>query len=407
MTEPLSVLRRHCYLLIAAMAFLTVIDLFAAQALLPALAERYGVSPRVMGLAVNSSTLGMAIAGLAVAVMGWQGNRRRAVSASLVLLAVPTLLLAVAPNIEVFAALRVIQGLIMATAFSLTLGYMGDKYSASIVKAAFAAYITGNVASNFFGRLISVSIYDSAGLGSAFVFLAALNIAGAFLALYLFGKEQPRVATVQVGPAWREHLTDPTLRPGFLVGFFVLFAFLGVFTYMNFHLTRAGFGLTMAQLGLIHFVFLPSIVTTPLSALVTERLSHRVALSLFLILAIAGLPLLLSDQILYVAAGLCLVAIGTFAAQAAATGFIGAAARDNRNAASGLYLASYYIGGLLGTAIIGWLYDFSGWTAAVGGVFASLLLALWYASKMQLRPVVAAGDARVASGSDALHSQRA
>jgi YNFM family putative membrane transporter len=297
------VLRRHCYLVIAAMAFLTVIDLFAAQALLPALAERYGVSPRVMGLAVNSSTLGMAIAGLSVAVIGWQGNRRRAVSFSLILLAVPTLLLAVAPNIQVFAALRVIQGLIMATAFSLTLGYMGDKYSASIVKAAFAAYITGNVASNFFGRLISVAIYDSAGLGPAFVSLAGLNIAGAFLALYLFGKEQPRVAAVQDGPAWREHLTDPILRPGFLVGFFVLFAFLGVFTYMNFHLTRAGFGLTMAQLGLIHFVFLPSIVTTPLSALVTERLSHRVALSLFLVLAVAGLPLLLSDQILYVAGG--------------------------------------------------------------------------------------------------------
>jgi MFS family permease len=196
-----------------------------------------------------------------------------------------------------------------------------------------------------------------------------------------------------VGPAWREHLTDPTLRPGFLVGFFVLFAFLGVFTYMNFHLTRAGFGLTMAQLGLIHFVFLPSIVTTPLSALLTERLSHRVALCLFLVLAVAGLPLLLSDQILYVAAGLCLVAIGTFAAQAAATGFIGAAARENRNAASGLYLAFYYIGGLSGTAIIGLLYDFSGWTAAIGGVFASLLLALWCASKMRLRPVVAAGDA--------------
>ena len=49
-------------------AFLTVVDLFATQAILPSLARAYGVTPAAMGVAVNASTMGMAVAGLVVAL---------------------------------------------------------------------------------------------------------------------------------------------------------------------------------------------------------------------------------------------------------------------------------------------------------------------------------------------------
>ncbi|MBN8478807.1 MAG: hypothetical protein J0L91_07560, partial [Burkholderiales bacterium] len=55
---------------IAAIAFLTLVDLFATQAILPTLARAYGVAPAAMGVAVNASAFGMAIAGLAVALFG-------------------------------------------------------------------------------------------------------------------------------------------------------------------------------------------------------------------------------------------------------------------------------------------------------------------------------------------------
>ena len=52
--------------IIGVIAFLTLIDLFGSQALLPTLVEVYGVSPATIGFAVNASTLGMAAASLAV-----------------------------------------------------------------------------------------------------------------------------------------------------------------------------------------------------------------------------------------------------------------------------------------------------------------------------------------------------
>src|SRR5258708_15348251 len=50
-------------LIIGLTAFLTVVDLFATQAILPSLTKHYNVTPAAMGFAVNASTMGMAGSG--------------------------------------------------------------------------------------------------------------------------------------------------------------------------------------------------------------------------------------------------------------------------------------------------------------------------------------------------------
>jgi YNFM family putative membrane transporter len=99
------------FFVIALTAFLTVVDLFATQAILPSLMRAYGVSPAAMGSAVNASTIGMAIAGLCVAIFSQKIDRRLGILASLAILAIPTALLASAPNVAAFTLLRVAQGL--------------------------------------------------------------------------------------------------------------------------------------------------------------------------------------------------------------------------------------------------------------------------------------------------------
>ena len=98
-------------LVIGLTAFLTVVDLFATQAILPSLARHYDVTPAAMGFAVNASTMGMAIAGLAVGFFSQHIDRRLGILVSLALLSVPTVLLASAPNLTVFTGLRICQGL--------------------------------------------------------------------------------------------------------------------------------------------------------------------------------------------------------------------------------------------------------------------------------------------------------
>ena len=292
------------FFVIALTAFLTVVDLFATQAILPSLTQAYGVSPAAMGSAVNASTIGMAIAGLGVAILSRKIDRRLGILASLALLAIPTALLASAPNLAVFTVLRVVQGLCMATAFTLTLAYLGEHPSAVDSATASATYITGNVASNFVGRFISAAVADHFGLASNFYFFAVLNLAGALLVYFTVQRAPPahclgRTVETQIA-SWTLHLRNPRLLAAFGIGFCILFAF-----------------------------------------------------------------------------------IGTFFAQAVATGYVSRTATSDRGSASGIYLSCYFCGGMVGSAVLGQIFDRYGWPACVAGIGASLAIAALLASRLR------------------------
>lgn len=367
-------------------AFLTVVDLFATQAILPALALHYDVSPAQMGVAANASTLGMAVAGVVAALFSSRINRRYGVMVSLVLLAVPTALLAHAPDLLTFSALRVAQGVLMSTAFTLTLAYLGERCTAAASASAFAAYVTGNVASNLFGRIISATSVGQFGLEGNFYLFAGLNLLGGVLVYVTLSGSRPLPGHESfLGSAvttLRAHLSNARLRLGFGIGFCILFAFIGVFTYVNFVLVEPPLSLGMASLALVYFIFAPSIVTTPLAGGIVARIGARRALWLGLAVAIAGLPLLAAPHLVPVLAGMVLVASGTFFAQAVATGFVSRAAEADRGAASGLYLAFYFTGGLVGGAVLGFAFDAAGWLAALWGVGGALGLAMVLAARI-------------------------
>jgi predicted MFS family arabinose efflux permease len=270
-------------IIIGLTAFLTVVDLFATQAILPSLARHYQVAPAATGFAVNATTMGMAVAGLIVGFFSPHIDRRLGILISLTVLAIPTSLLALAPNLTIFTLLRIAQGLCMASAFALTL------------------------------------------------------------------------------------------------------AFIGTFTYVNFVLVRAPLSLGMIDLGLVYFVFLPSIVTTLLAGRAVARFGTRPAIWGALAVATIGLPLMLSPHLSEVVFGMVLVGIGTFFAQAAATGFVGQAAQENRGVASGTYLACYFAGGLVGSAILGQLFDRYGWTSCVVGIGIALISAALLTVRLTLR----------------------
>jgi YNFM family putative membrane transporter len=375
-------------LIIGLTAFLTVVDLFATQAILPSLTRHYDVTPAAMGFAVNASTMGMAVAGLVVGFLSPHIDRRLGILFSLILLAIPTTLLATAPDLTMFTILRVLQGLCMASAFALTLAYLGDQCSSMDAGGAFAAYITGNVASNLVGRLIAAAVVDRFGLASNFYFFALLNLAGAALVYFTIQRVQPMramPATHSPFAAMRAHWRNQSLRSAFAIGFCILFAFIGTFTYVNFVLVRAPLSLGRMDIGLVYFVFAPSVVTTLYAGKAVARLGTRPAIWGALAVAALGLPLLLSAHLIAVLAGMVLVGVGTFFAQACLTGFVGQAAHENRGVASGTYLACYFLGGMVGSALLGQLFDRLGWTACVAGIGIALIAAGVLAARLNFR----------------------
>lgn len=381
--------------IVGLIAFLTLIDLFGSQALLPTLVARYGVSPATMGFAVNSSTFGMAVAGLVVAFFARSINRKLCIWLSLALLSIPTLLLGFADDLATFAALRVAQGFFMATAFTLTLTYLSEVCTVTAASGAMAAYITGNVASNLFGRLAAAGLADRFGLAESFFAFAGLNLVGALLALWYLGvKDKPRDPAAGPGhsilAAWADHFANPRLLASFAIGFIMLFAFVGTFTYVNIVLAAEPFALPQSLVGLVYFVFIPSLFTTPIAGGVARRYGARPVFQLSVLVAMAGLGLLLVPHLASVLLGLALIGAGLFFAQAAATGYVGRTARHSHAAANGLYLTSYYAGGLAGAALLGQVFVAAGWPSVVLTMVLLLSVALVLGRALQETGAVAA-----------------
>jgi predicted MFS family arabinose efflux permease len=233
-------------------------------------------------------------------------------------------------------------------------------------------------------------------LASNFYFFALLNLAGAVLVYFTIGRAKPMHAMPAMQSPFAAtvaHWRNPALRSAFAIGFCILFAFIGTFTFVNFVLVRPPLSLGRMDLGLVYFVFAPSVVTTLFAGKAVARFGTRPAIWGGLALAVLGLPLMLASHLAEVLAGMVLVGVGTFFAQACATGFVGQAASDNRGIASGTYLACYFLGGLAGSAALGQLFDRFGWTACVAGVGAALAMAALLAVRLKLDPRSASSPA--------------
>jgi MFS family permease len=155
-------------------------------------------------------------------------------------------------------------------------------------------------------------------------------------------------------------------------------------------LARDPIALSPMALGFVYFVFLPSILTTPVAGRIALRFGARPTFWGALGIAGLGLPLLLIPSLPAVVGGLALVGVGTFFAQATATGFVGRAATTDRGSASGIYLACYFLGGLVGSAVLGQVFDRFGWAACVAGIAVALALAALLALKLRMPSMASA-----------------
>ena len=253
----------------------------------------------------------------------------------------------------------------MAAAFTLTLAHIAETGSQRDTGAAFAAYITGNVASNLFGRLLSAAVVDHFGLAWNFYVFAGLNLCGAVLVFFTIrstsAQQRGTVSTTGTFSAWLANLHDPSLRAAFALGFCILFAFIGTFTYVNFVLVRQPFGLGMMGLGFVYFVFLPSVISRHSPAAPHCAGAHR-SRAPARSFGRTRLPLLLLPPLPAVLSALCCSVSAPSLPRRSPPDSSGV--RRGRIAQRrAALLACYFAGGLVGSVVLGQAFDHYGWRA--------------------------------------------
>ncbi len=353
-------------------------DMYVTQPILPLLSKEFGVGAARAGLTVSAVVLAIAVASSAYGPLSDALGRRRVMAGSTALLSIATLACAFAPSLGALVALRAAQGALVPGMTAVSVAYAGDRFRERDLPAVVGGIIGASVVGGLVGRVLAGAIAARLGWHAAFVAFAALTAAAAvLLARGLVEAAAPERRGL--GEAWAgmlAHLRDPRLVGAYLVGASLFFGWIGIFTYLPYHLAAPPYLLSTAAISSVYLVYAAGVASSSLAGRLSGRVPPRRLIAIGLLVEAGGMAILLARPLPLLVVGLVVMVLGTFTAQAVAPAFVNVTARTAKGGASALYLTSYYVGGTLGSALPGLALQAAGWPGVVLSCAAAVGLAV-------------------------------
>jgi predicted MFS family arabinose efflux permease len=363
-------------LAVALAGYCAFLNLYSPQALLPVLAREFNASAGRISAVMTASSFAIALTAPFTGAVADVLGRKRVITSAMLALTVPMAMVATAASVDDLVFWRFVQGLLLPPIFAVTVAYIGDEFPPADVAGVAGLYVSGSSLGGFSGRLIPGVLTDLIGWRFALASLAVLTLAGGIAFALLLEPERRFVRSEGLLASLRQmarNLRDPRLLAFYAVGFGVLFNFLAVFTYVNFHLAAPPYGLTPSMLGAIFVTYLAGTATTPLIGRAVGRLGRRKFVLGVIAAWAVGVALLLAHPLAVILAGLTLCAMCGMICQAVSTSAVTATAQVGRSSAVGLYVTSFYVGGSAGAFLPGLAWQSHGWPAAVAMTLAMLV----------------------------------
>ena len=133
-------------------------NMYTTQAILPVLSQDFRVSAPTAGLTVSVLVLAVAIGSLFYGPLSDVVGRKPVMVIASLLVTVPTLLCAFAPNFTVLVILRALQGLLMPGLTSVAIAYVNEEFEGSGRGLAMGIYSSGLVLGGLFARVGSAAL---------------------------------------------------------------------------------------------------------------------------------------------------------------------------------------------------------------------------------------------------------
>ncbi len=385
-SEPTSGgIPRTTALALVVAGYVTFVNMWCTQAILPVLAQSLHVSPALTGYTVTAPLIATAAMAPLIGMLSDRFGRRVFIRGAALLLIIPTLLAAMASSLPMLIACRFLQGLLLPFIFTVTIAYISDEMSPANAMKMVGIYTSGTITGGFSGRLIVgfvTALTHNWRIG--FLVIGLITLVAALIITFLLPREtrfKPTTGVAGALASFPNHLSNKRLLGTYAVGFGVLFSLVSVFTFINFRLAEAPYNMGPAALGAIFVVYLGGVAASPVAGRLGAKMNRQWLMAGCTGLILLGLALTLASPLWMIALGLLLICFGVFPQQTLATGFIGIAARGAKSTAVGLYVTAYYIGGSFGGIIPAAAWHSAGWIGCAAITALVQLLMLGFAWK--------------------------
>lgn len=367
-------------------AFLT---LYAPQPVLPQMSQDLGVSAAAVGSVIAATTLAAAAAAPIAGPLVDRYGRKQAVVVALLLLVPLSLLLAVCGTLTQVLLVRFVQGAVLPAVFTGATAAITGRWSGPASAVGMGIYVSGSVSGGFAGRFLSGASTELLGWQGSFAVLAAvLLLCIPLVQLWLPADDSHRDNRIfSHFEAMGRLLGDPRLRAACLYGAISQFSMTGTLSYVGFRLAGAPFHLNAADVGLVFLIYPIGATLVPFNGRLLQWFGSRGALGSSLAVCAIGQAALLVPNLAVTTIGIGVFVTGLFLSQSLALGFVGRMSGQSKGAAAGLYVASYYIGGSVGSIGCGLAWETAGWNGCALLVLAALAIGTIASMAMRDTPV--------------------
>jgi predicted MFS family arabinose efflux permease len=374
---------RRLTLLFAFAAGAAVGNLYWAQPMLKYIGDSFGVSTSVASLLITVTQIGYAIGIFLIVPLGDAMNRRRLIPAIMAASAVALAASAFAPSFSVLLVGLALVGLTTITG-QLLLPMAGDlardEQRGSVVGTVASGTLTGIVVS----RMISGLLADAFGWRAIYVIAAVLT---AFLAV-LLARAVPmlpprppvryRRLLGSVFAVVRQHRAAQGIL---MIGSAAFAVFTMFWTGLTFLLSSAPFSYSATQIGLVGLAGLAGTFAAKSAGQLHDRGLGAPATGTALLLALVSLAIagVGSTSIIVVLVGTVLLQAAIQAVNVLNQISLFALDPDARSRLNTAFVTANFIGGAIGSALAGVLWQFGGWLAVTvaGAALIALAFIAW------------------------------
>lgn len=360
---------RRLLLALFATGVATFAQLYSPQGVLVSIADGLEISPASAASLVSASTAGLAISVLPWSLVGDRIGRVTALRWSMGAALLFALLLPLLDSFPLLFLCRVLEGAALGGVPVLAVAYLTEQVDPDVAAVANGAFISGNTIGGLIGRLLAAPVGQFLGWQAGLLAVALLCLAASVVFFLVAPPERHprrihRSVAKTFGSAWR-HLRTGSMAILFAQGFLLMGAFVAVYNYLAFRLEEPPFSMPASLASLLFLSYLFGTVSSRVAGRLAARFGRYPVMIVAGIVMAAGIIVTLSDHLVLVLVGLCVVTTGMFGGHSIASGWVGARAVKGRSQATAMYTALYYIG----SSLIGWLAGFvwnsAGWSGVV------------------------------------------
>jgi predicted MFS family arabinose efflux permease len=373
-------------LLLAASCGVIVANLYYAQPLVGVISSSIGLSANSSGLIVTLTQIGYVVGLLFIVPMGDIVENRRLVVSSLVLTGVALAVTAVSKQAVPFLAASFVIGVGSVAAQVLV------PFASYLASDSSRGRVVGNVMSGLLlgimlSRPLSSLVAEFLGWHAVFALSSAAIIILAIVLLKVLPQRKPTADTryaALLGSMWHLLRTTPILRRRAAYHAFVFASFSLFWTTVPLLLSGPVFHFSQIDIALFALVGVAGAIAAPVAGRLADRgwTKQATGIALGTVIISMLIPLMIRTGsitgIVILVVSAILLDAGVSANLVLGQRALFSLSPEIRSRLNGLFMAIFFFGGAIGSAIGGWAYATGGWSAVLWIGIAFPIAALLY-----------------------------